>query len=203
MRLRNESHLSRPWRIHEVVGDFRLEDVWELPGVGRRDDFPRVVGLITSYDPSHSSSFPVRTLFAIRWKLGALLGWDNPERGIGPRVATLRDRLPQDLRDASSRPEFVALPFTSLYLLDDEWAAEIVNRTVHGVLHVGRVADETGGFRAQMAILVNPNGLLGRTYLAAIRPFRHLIVYPAIMREGADAWASGLGTEPSGAAPRS
>jgi hypothetical protein len=47
-------------------------------------------------------------------------------------VPTLRDRLPADLRDAPYGPDFDALPFTSLYLVDDEWAAEIVNRTVHG-----------------------------------------------------------------------
>jgi hypothetical protein len=30
--------------------------------------------------------------------------------------------------------------------------------------------------------LVKPNGLLGNAYMAAIRPFRHLIVYPSMMR---------------------
>jgi hypothetical protein len=125
----------------------------------------------------------VRALFAVRWKLGELLRWDAHEAGLGTRVPTLRDRLPPDLREAPSGPDFEALPFTSLYLLDDEWAAEIANRTMHGVMHIGRVPDETGGFRAQMAVLVKPNGLLGKAYMAAIRPFRHLIVYPAMMRE--------------------
>jgi Protein of unknown function (DUF2867) len=39
-----------------------------------------------------------------------------------------------------------------------------------------------------MAVLVKPNGLLGTGYLAAIRPFRHLIVYPALTREIGQAW---------------
>ena len=124
----------------------------------------------------------VRALFAIRWKLGELLGWDDPDAGLGSRVPTLRDRLPADLRDAPSGPDFDALPFTSLYLLDDEWAAEIANRTMHGVMHLGWVPDGTGGYRGQMAVLVKPNGLLGTAYMAAIRPFRHLIVYPPMMR---------------------
>jgi hypothetical protein len=34
-----------------------------------------------------------------------------------------------------------------------------------------------------MTFLVKPNGLLGTAYMTAIRPFRHLIVYPAILRE--------------------
>jgi len=188
MRLPNTAHTSRPWRIHELTRDFRLEDVWELPSPGGPDDFPRLVQLIASRDPSQSSSRGVRTLFAIRWKLGDLLGWDGPDAGLGSRVPTLCDRLPADLRDAPSGPGFDALPFTSLYLLDDEFAAEIVNRTMHGVMHIGRVPDGIGGYRAQMAVLVKPNGLLGTAYMAAIRPFRHLIVYPAILREGEREW---------------
>ena len=92
-------------------------------------------------DPSQGSSPAVRALFAIRWKLGELLGWDGPEAGLGSRVPTLRDRLPADLRDGPAGPDFDALPFTSLYLLDDEWAAEIANRTMHGVMHLGWVPD--------------------------------------------------------------
>ena len=103
-------------------------------------------------------------------------------------MPTLRDRLPADLRDAPSGPDFDALPFTSLYLIDDEWAAEIANRTMHGVMHLGWVPDGTGGYRGQMAVLVKPNGLLGNAYMAAIRPFRHLIVYPAMLREIGRTW---------------
>ena len=33
-----------------------------------------------------------------------------------------------------------------------------------------------------MAILVKPNGLLGRAYMAAITPFRYLIVYPRMLK---------------------
>jgi hypothetical protein len=187
MRLPESAHTARPWRIHELTRDFRLEDVWQLPWQGGAEDFPRAVQLIASGDLSRSSSRAVRTLAAIRSKLGALLGWDDPDAGVGSRVPTLRDRLPADLRDAA-RPELGALPFSSLYLLEDEFAAEIANRTMHGVIHIGWVPDGTGGFRGQMAILVNPNGLLGRAYLAAIRPFRYLIVYPALMRAWERAW---------------
>ena len=182
MRLPNTAHTSRPWRIHELTRDFRLEDVWALPTRGGPDDFPRLVGQMASSDPSRSSSGAVRMLFAIRWKLGELLGWDGPHAGLGSRVPTLRDRLPVDLRNAPSGEDFDALPFTSLYLLHDEWAAEIANRTVHGVLHLGWVPNPTGGYRGQMAVIVKPNGLLGNLYMAAIKPFRHLLVYPALMR---------------------
>jgi uncharacterized protein DUF2867 len=191
MRVPNTAHTSRPWQIHELTHDFRLEDVWELPTQGGPDDFPRLVQGIAAGDPSQGSSCAVRTLFAIRWKLGELLGWDAADTGLGSRVPTLRDRLPADLRDAPSGPDFDALPFTSLYLLDDEFAAEIANRTMHGVLHLGWVPDGTGGYRGQMAILVKPNGLLGHSYMAAIRPFRHLLVYPPMLQEIGRTWRAG------------
>jgi Protein of unknown function (DUF2867) len=92
------------------------------------------------------------------------------------------------MRDASSLPDFDALPFTPLYLLDDEFAAETANETMHGLLHLGWVPDESGGYRGQMAILVKRNGRLGGAYMAAIRPFRHRVVYPSLMREFARAW---------------
>ena len=191
MRLPSTAHTSRPWRIHELTGDFRLEDVWALPTPGGPDDFPALVQQFASADPSQSASSAVRTLFAIRWKIGGLLGWDGPDTGLGSRVPTLRDRLPADLRGAPPGPDADALPFTPLYLLDDEFAAEIANRTVHGVMHLGRVPDGTGGYRGQMAVLVKPNGLFGTAYMAAIRPFRHLIVYPPMMRQIGREWREG------------
>ena len=188
MRLPEDAHFSRPWRIHELTPDFRLEDVWALPTPGGPDDFPRLMELARSLDPAQSSSTAVRALFAIRWKVGGLLGWDDEDTGLGSRVPTLRDRLPADLRDGPTGPEPDALPFTPLYLTDDEFAAEIANDTMHGVLHLGWVADGAGGHRGQMAVLVKPNGRLGTAYMAAIAPFRHLIVYPRVMREFGRAW---------------
>ena len=191
MRLPNTAHTSRPWRIHEITGDFELEDVWALPTPGGGpDDFPVLLEGFTAGDPARDTpSRAARALFAIRLKLGELFGWDDPDSGLGSRVPSLRDRLPRDLRDAP-RPEFTKLPASSVYLLDDEFAAEIANRTVHGVIHLGWVPDGNGGYRGQMAVLVKPNGLLGNLYMAAIRPFRHLIVYPPMLKEVERQWTS-------------
>lgn len=187
MRLPRSEHASRPWRIHEIAHDFGVEDVWALPTPGDRDDFPLLVKMVSALDPGRSASLPVRTLFAAREKLGGLLGLDDPSTGIGERVDSLRDRLPADLRDTAAAPEFDSVPFDPLYLTGDEFAAETANRTVHGVIHVGWVPDGDG-YRGQLAILVKRNGLLGSAYMAAITPFRYLIVYPTLMREFGRAW---------------
>ncbi len=188
IRLPKSEHTFRPWRIHEISSDFRLLDVWALPTPGGPDDFPRLVRQFAEGDTSSNPSRLARALFTIRWKLGELFGWDNPEHGVGSRVPTLRARLPVDLRDGPSGPEFDGLPFVPIYLTDTEWASEIANRTVHGILHLGWVRDGAGGYRGQMAVLVKPNGLLGEAYMGAISPFRHLVVYPPLVREIGQEW---------------
>jgi hypothetical protein len=192
LKISNTEHTSRPWRIHDLAPDFRLEDVWALPTPGGPDDLPRLVAQIAADNTSPSPSRAARALFAIRWKVGELFGWDDSAHGS--RWPTLCDRLPADLCKAPG-PEFDELPFTSLYLLDDEWAAELVNRTVHAVMHIGWVPDGTGGYRGQMAVLVKPNGLLGTAYMAAILPARRLIVYPSLMRKIQRGWRAGGGDQ--------
>jgi hypothetical protein len=189
MRISPSEHTSRPWRIHEITADFELEDVWALPTPGgRADEFRELVLRIAGGDPAESSNPVARFVWAVRWKLGGWFGWDDPQTGLGSRVPSLRDRMPDDLRDVPTGPAFDSAPFTPLYLLDDEFAAEIANKTVHGVMHVGWVPDGEGGRRAHMAVLVKPNGAFGRIYLAGIRPFRHLLIYPALMRRIAREW---------------
>lgn len=190
MRLSRSAHTSKPWRIHEIAHDFRIEDVWALPTPGGPDDFPLLVEGAAGLDPAGSSSPVVRLLFAIRWKLGDLLGLDGDDSGVGARVPSLRERLPADLRRGDDGPQFEALPFRPLYLAEDEFAAEIANGTMHGVIHLGWVEDpdRPGGFRGQMAVLVRPNGLLGHAYMAAIMPFRYLLVYPPMLAEVGRQW---------------
>ncbi|MGR4883028.1 DUF2867 domain-containing protein [Streptomyces sp. LARHCF249] len=182
MRLPKTAHTGRPWRIHEIAGDFQLEDVWALPTPGGPDDLERLVHQFAHGKGDPAPSRVGRMLFAIRWKLGALLGLDEPTDGIGGRVPTLRDRLPADLREGPRGPDLDSVPFTSVYQTHDEWVAEMANKTVHGVMHIGWVPDGSGGYRGQMAVLVKPNGFLGAAYMAAIKPFRYLGVYPALMR---------------------
>jgi hypothetical protein len=67
MTLPSSAHTSRPWRIHELTSDFRLEDVWALPTPGGREDFRQLVDALASADPAQSSSRLAQALWAIRW----------------------------------------------------------------------------------------------------------------------------------------
>jgi hypothetical protein len=199
MRLPKTAHTSRPWRVHDLTRDFELEDVWELPTPGDRDDLARLVQQVVRPDDGDEFPAVVRALFVLRWRLGALFGWDKAGSGVGERVRPLRERLPADLREGPRGPDLHAVPgradldgppvFASVYQTHDEWLAEIANKTVHSLMHIGWVPDDSGGgYHAQMAVLVKPNGWFGRAYMAAIKPFRYALVYPVLLRSIGRQW---------------
>ncbi len=188
-RLAKSAYTEHSWRIHELAPDFDVEDVWayRTPGAGP-DDFPTMLAAMQTAGTLGSQPWPVRFLFAVRWKLGALFGWDNPAAGVGARVASLRDRLPDDLRDAPRGPDNDKMPLKAVYQIATESARELANKTVHTVMHLSWAQGTNGDHELRMAVLVKPNGRLGKLYMAAIAPFRYLIVYPAMARQWERAW---------------
>jgi hypothetical protein len=199
VRLPKTAHTSRPWRVHEFTGDFELEDVWKLPTPGGPDDLARVVELTVDLSAGYEYPAVVRALFALRWKLGQVFGWDEVDAGVGERVPSLRERLPDDLLEGPRGPDLHAVPgraeldgppiFVSIYQTHDEWLTEYASKTVQSLMHIGWVPDDTsGGYHAEMAVLVKPNGWLGRAYMAAIKPFRYALVYPLLLRSVARQW---------------
>ena len=182
-QLPTTAHTSQPWRIHEIAGDFHVEDVWALPTPGGPDDFPRLLrpGDLAA-DPTRGSSASSGRCSRSAGRSGSCSAGTSRRRAPAPEWRRCATGCRRICATARPRPELAAsLPFRSLYLTDDEWAAEIANRTMHGVMHLGWVPDGTGGYRGQMAVLVKPNGLLGRAYMAAILPV------PAPHRVPADA----------------
>ena len=197
MRLPNAAHEAHPWVIAQIAPDFALLDVWALPVRGGARDFETLLDVIEALDPTNSRSALTRALFRLRFLLGAWLGWDDRtrERAIpGCTETSLRARLPEPLRGTARA--ILRAPrrgsggggFVPLYRTEREWAAELSNDTVHGVLHLAWIDEGDGRHRAQMGVYVKPRGALGEVYMKLIQPFRHWIVYPALMRQIGSAW---------------
>ena len=91
MKLPNSDHFSRPWRIHDLTPDFRLEDVWALPTPGGPDDFPRLIEMVASFDEARQRVSLVGLLFAIREAIGRVFGWD--EHADDPARPSLRGEV--------------------------------------------------------------------------------------------------------------
>lgn len=196
MRIPNSTHEAHPWVMSRIASDFKLLDVWELPAEGGPDDFGTFLEIVAALDPTKSGSASSRFLFAVRDRLGALFGWDDAEeRPIpGHDETSLAARLPAELRGSATGPQLSGAlkesggGFVPLFRTDGEWAAEISNATVHGVLQVAWVAQGEDRYRPHLGIYVKTRGRLGKMYLLLIDPFRHLIVYPALMRQVKRAW---------------
>ena len=202
MRIPNAAHESRHWRIREIAPDFTLEDVWALPVRGSAEDFQTALEMMTSSDPADTESLPTRVLWGARDRLGSWFGLGRVSAPIdsdsddaagklpipGTNETSLANRLPDDLRNTAADLRFRSLPFSSLYRTDVEFAAELSNRTVHGVMHLAWVDRGKGSYQGQMAVYVKPRGLLGKAYMAFIKPFRYWIVYPALMRRIEREW---------------
>lgn len=205
MRIPNSAHESRPWRIREIVPDFTLEDAWALPARGGAEEFGALLKLLAASDPANAESLPTRALWRLRDHLGAWFDLGRiaaPANGRGAlpipgtKETSLAERLPDDLRGTAADVDFASLPFVPLYRTEGEFAAEISNQTVHGVMHLGW-ADQGGGrHQGQMAVYVKPRGRFGSAYMALIKPFRHLIVYPALMRQTERTWEARLQAGP-------
>jgi Protein of unknown function (DUF2867) len=202
MKLPNAAHESRPWRIREIASDFTVEDVWALPARGDAEDFQALLEQMAASDPANAESLPTRLLWRLRDRLGRGFGLGriatSSESGAGDAAGklpipgtdetSLAGRLPEDLRGTAGDIDFGSLPFVPLYRTDVEFAAEVSNRTMHGVMHVGWVEQGEGRYQGQMAVYVKPRGRFGQGYMALIKPFRHLIVYPALMRQSERTW---------------
>ena len=199
MKILKAEHECRPLRIHGLVPDFTLEDVWALPTVGGPEDIEVLLEMVGSFDPTEADSRAARFLWSLRDRLGAWLDLGQisaPAREQGNAElpipdsgeTSLRDRLPPELRGTAEGFSFDLLPFVPLYRTDREAAAEVSNKTVHGVAHLAWVERADGRYEGRMAVYVKPRGAFGRAYMALIKPFRYWVVYPALMRQVERAW---------------
>ncbi len=183
-RLPISEHSRHAWRIADIAPDFTLIDAWALPAAGSLEDFPRLCHYMASLDAAQNDESRLsNALFSLRNRLGAIFGWDEDEHTLPiPNCSenSLYERLPGDLR--SDRSTALGGKFRKVFHTDSEWAAEISNETVHAVLHLGWVETSKGRFRGQLGVYVKNRGRFGGFYMKLIEPFRHRIVYPALMR---------------------
>ncbi len=132
----------------EIAPDFTLEDVWALPAYGGAGDFPALLEVMTSRDQAREASPVTRLLFGARVLLGRWFGWDGgAARPIpGRNEVSLAERLPDDLHGTAASLR-LGSSFSPLYRTGTEFAAELSNQTVHGVLHLAWVDRGHGATR--------------------------------------------------------
>lgn len=203
-RLNTNEHGDLKWRAREFVEDFDLIDAWALPATGTLAEFDDLYQIMVNMDPGDDRASPASpALFAVRARLGQLLGWDAEQ--VVNRLAipgciesSLRDRLPPDLAARLGETSDQS-NFRSVFMIEDEAVLELSNSLVHAVLHLGWVRRSNGEYQGQLGVYVKHRGRAGAPYMAAIAPFRHHVVYPALLRRIESDWAA-RSTDPSSTA---
>jgi hypothetical protein len=203
MQVDPQQHLARPFLIHHLAADFELLDVWRIPARSTRSEhdferflrsFPLLRGVTAQ---SHG---PTRLLFALRTGLLRVFGKsDEVEREWpipGCQETSLRARLSPEERAFESPRATRGVPsFLPIYATESERLYEISNATVHALLHISWIAEGTE-HQPYVAVYAKTRGWFGRFYMALIAPFRHLIVYPALMKSSAQAWQRAISSTP-------
>jgi hypothetical protein len=193
MRVDPSEFRACPLRVHALLHDVPLEDVWaiRLPGGGAE----RTIQDLRAVFIAGVAAAPpvVKGLFRLRGRIGALFGWDH--RRPVSNAESYADRLSAaDRAQSTVAPGTPDGPFNLLYRFDDEQLSELRNATVHAFLSLS-IRPAPGGYLAYLGVFVQPVHRLTRLYMTAIAPFRRLLVYPAIIRKMQSEWVERYGGE--------
>jgi hypothetical protein len=174
-------------RCHALLSDVPLHDVWAIPlhggGPGRSIQDARAI----LFGDRHPPNPAVRGLFALRWALGRVFGWDDERHN--PSSASYVDRLAEADRSQSRvAPGTREGRFRVLYVLGEEALSELRNATVHAFLALA-LTPSPEGYTLYLAVYVKPVSRLTMLYMALIDPFRRLVVYPALGRQAQQRWS--------------
>jgi hypothetical protein len=176
-----------PLRVHEFLAGIPLHDVWavDLPKLRAGvtlDEFLRVTN-----DDLFTPTAIVRGLVNLRFLVGRVFGWDR-DRTPAQAAPTFTDRLTdgdrsRSLTAAGARDG----PFHVVYRFENEKLVELLNRTVHAAA-LSALVESANSYRFYFAVYVLSVGRLTPFYMAAIDPFRKLIVYPSLLRSVRANW---------------
>lgn len=197
MRIDIEEHNKHQWRVHSLLPDFEVEDVWELP-ITLEDDhsIEQVQDLFVETLKNVGSTGVTGALFKLRFYLGRVFNWDepiatNPDYGL--KEGSIRARYAeQECIFSKDMPTKGFADFEPVYLMPNEALLEIENATVHAALHLGKVVRKDGSYTAQMTVYVKTKGFLSKVYMMAILPFRWYIVYPTMLNTIKKQWEQKL-----------
>jgi hypothetical protein len=174
-------------RCHALLSDVPLHDVWAIQldggGPGRSIQDARTILFGDRRPPNRA----VRGLFALRWALGRVFGWDD-ERHSPVSVSYVHRLAEADRSQSQVAPGTREGRFRVLYVLGEEALSELRNATVHAFLALA-LTPSPGGYTLYLAIYVKPVTRLTTLYMALIDPFRRLIVYPALGRQVQQRWS--------------
>jgi Protein of unknown function (DUF2867) len=182
-----------PLRVHVFLAGVPLHDVWAVDLPRTRSGITLAEFLRRAGNLFRRPPLAVRALLSVRFSVGGLFGWDRASPGSVPE--SFAQRLTDEDRARSLLP--TGTPdgfFRIVYRFENEQLDEIVNRTAHaGALSA--LVEAAAGYRFYFAIYVRDVSRFTPLYMAAIDPFRKVIIYPALLRSVSAQWNATFGPD--------
>jgi hypothetical protein len=181
-----------PLRVHDFLAGVPLHDVWiiDLPLPQKRSSITLAEFFKIAGARPFSLSPVVRGLVNTRLFVGRLFGWDR-EPAATAWESFARRLTPADLSRSLVTPGTPEGPFRVVYRFENEQLLEIINRTAHAAA-LSALIETATAYRFYFAVYVRNVSRLTPLYMAAIDPFRKLIVYPSLMRSVRTTWNQAL-----------
>jgi hypothetical protein len=183
-----------PLRVHTLLTDIPLHDVWAVdlsarrPGVTLSEFLQRANERKSKTPDAPLNGLPLfaRALFRLRIFLGRLLHLDAEPRDAAAN--SFANRLTAEDRTRSSvAPGTSVGMFRAVYQFENEHLLEIQNSTVHAAT-LTALTETPGSYRLYFAVYVCPRSWITPCYMALIDPFRIWIIYPALLNKIRATW---------------
>jgi hypothetical protein len=176
-----------PLRVHTLLADVPLHDVWavDLPkhrdGVTLSEFLGRASQCGIDKLPSVAGA-----LLSFRLFLGRIFRIEaEPKNAV---TASFGSRLtPEDRARttvATGTPEGL---FRAVYRFENEQLVELQNRTVHAAA-LSALVEGVGSYRFYFAVYVRQSTWITPFYMGVIDPFRKWIIYPAMLKSIRATW---------------
>ncbi len=154
MRIDPGEFRARPLRVHALLDDVPLEDVWAIRlvggGAGRTIQDVRTVFIAAV----EAAPPVVKGLFRLRGRIGALLGWDQ-QRLAWTAESYVHRLSPADRARSMVAPGTPDGRLSLLYRFEDEQLSELRNATVHAFSSLS-IRQTSEGYLAYLAIYAQP-----------------------------------------------
>jgi len=189
MRLIDKNEFEQmPLEVHKFLRGIPIHSLTrlDLPG-GKRGmtvlDIKETVGFNTE---KLEAGGITRTLFWLRGFIGYIFGWDDAEE-LADSISFL-SKLTGEYRERSLVPPGQKEGISRvIYCFENEFLAEIINRTVH-CFWVMATRQTDDGYVLFMAVYVKKLNWFTPLYMALVTPMLKWIIYPALNKSVISNW---------------
>jgi hypothetical protein len=187
MRIAASEYQNLDLWAHSFLEDVPLHDAFviDLPGGGKGRTMSEIHDLLPNEEALKANPL-VAALFKLRFVLGRLFGWDAHSDAL-ERQSYLHRLSAEERARSLTAPGTPDGPFRLLHLLPRESVSEVQNATVHAFL-CQALRESDSGYRYYWGVYVKSVAWWTPLYMALIKPFRHWVVYPAILGRIRNAW---------------